>query len=120
MPATGEITRMRFSVPGLQPLPGYELRSLSRATDGWWRTSNTRSIYGGLGRQLEREGLIEEVERTRTGNDRSGPNTGQRPKPRTLRHLLAMSSRRLEVSARPIDVALSFLWYLPIDEVVSL
>lgn len=104
-----------------KPMHGYQLRRIIelRGMDRW---ANIRygSIYAGL-RQLTKEGLLEEAGSERDGNrpPRTIYQTTQAGKEEMLR-LLRQAWVEPAYAARPVDVALSFVWMLPQDEIVGL
>lgn len=104
-----------------RPMHGYEIRRhIEEQKRDRWADIQYGSIYQGL-RQLAKEGLVEEAGTEREGN--RPPRTvyritevGREELLRSLRQMWAEPT----FSARPMDVALSFVWLLPFEEVERL
>lgn len=122
IPSSALSTRIALlALLALRPMHGYELRQVMEQRHMHrWADVQYGSIYRGL-QQLAREGFVSEAGEHREGN---------RP-PRTiyqineagieeLKALLRQAWTQPALASEPIDIALSFFMFLPVEEIVVL
>ena len=122
LPASGTITRLTLlAFLALRPMHGYELRKAMEDNQmNRWADIQFGSIYARL-QQLTKEGLLQEVGSERAGN--RPPRTVYRITEAGQDELLRLLRRawvQPALSARPVDVALSFYMLLPFAEISRL
>ena len=121
-PSSGITTRLTLlALLSTRPKHGYELRKeLEDRQMERWADLQYGSIYASP-RQLTKEGLLQEVATEQTANRpartlyQSTP-AGKEELLRLLRRIWAQPT----LSAQPLDVALSFFWLLPSEELAQL
>lgn len=122
IPSSALSTRIALlALLALRPMHGYELRQVMEERHMHrWADVQYGSIYRGL-QQLGREGFVEEAGAHREGN---------RP-PRTiyqiteeglqeLKALLRQAWTQPALASEPVDIALSFFVFLPVEEIIGL
>jgi DNA-binding PadR family transcriptional regulator len=121
-PSSGITTRLTLlAMLSGRPKHGYDLRKeLEERQMERWADLQYGSIYASL-RQLTKEGLLQEVATERTGNRPARTLYQSTPAGKEeLLHLLRRIWAQPTLSAQPLDVALSFYWLLPSEELVRL
>jgi DNA-binding PadR family transcriptional regulator len=119
---SGSVARIALlGVLARGPAHGYEVQATLKRWDmDWWADVQTGSIYAGL-RKLETEGHVEVIETAQHG---------KRPVHRVyaitdagreaFRELLRTAWGSVTRYSRPIDLAVSFYYELPREEIVAL
>src|SRR6266567_1594857 len=121
-PSTGITTRLTLlALLSGRPKHGYDLRKeLENRQMERWADLQYGSIYASL-QQMTKEGLLEEVSTERTGNRPTRTLYQRTPAGKAeLLRLLRQIWAQPTLSAQPLDVALSFYWLLPPEELAQL
>jgi DNA-binding PadR family transcriptional regulator len=118
----GDVTRtVLLAALSRQAMHGYEIRTTLAAWHmEFWADIKVGSIHAGL-KRLAAEGLVEDLGVTRAGNRPPRRTYGITDEGREELHRLLRAAWSPSMrTARPVDVALSFVWSLPADELVAL